>query len=228
MEKTIEKMKYKFIPNEVIEFSNIQITKLLLTNDVFEKYEAKTEVKGEYIICNDITKLNKNNKKIIKESFEDYLKFISNREKEKDAWIYNIINGLSEQENILHRDIASIVVPSYTWDSKNIQKLHILCIPTDTSLRTIRDLTSDNIQLLEHMKKVTLFKIEEKYKLKEENLKIFLHYEPSTYHLHIHFINLLYEESNSSVEYSHDLDSVIFNLKMESNYYKKIKMNRRI
>jgi hypothetical protein len=29
------------------------------------------------------------------------------------------------------------------------------------------------------------------------------------------------------VEYSHDLDTVIFNLKMDSDYYKKIKLNRR-
>ena len=78
------------------------------------------------------------------------------------------------------------------------------------------------------MKKITLEKIEEKYNLKEENLKMFFHYDPSTYHLHIHFINTEYTESWSSVEYSHDLDTVIFNLKLDSDYYKKIKLNRRV
>ena len=41
-------------------------------------------------------------------------------------------------------------------------------------------------------------------------------------------INNVNTETWSSVEYSHDLDSVIFNLKMNSNYYKQIKLNRRV
>ena len=57
---------------------------------------------------------------------------------------------------------------------------------------------------------------------------MFFHYDPSTYHLHIHFINTRYTENWSSVEYSHDLDIVIFNLRMDRDYYKKIRLNRRI
>ena len=83
------------------------------------------------------------------------------------------------------------------------------------------------------MKRVTLEQIEEEqieenYELKEENLKIFFHYDPSTYHLHMHFINTKNTKSGSSVEYSHDLDMVIFNLKLDSDYYKKININKRI
>jgi m7GpppX diphosphatase len=78
------------------------------------------------------------------------------------------------------------------------------------------------------MKKVTLNIIETKYGLKEENLKIFFHYNPSTYHLHIHFINIYYTNAGSSVEYSHDLDIVIFNLNLDTNYYKKIHLNTRL
>jgi m7GpppX diphosphatase len=88
------------------------------------------------------------------------------------------------------------------------------------------------------MKRVTLEQIEEEqieeeqieenYELKEENLKIFFHYDPSTYHLHMHFINTKNTKSGSSVEYSHDLDMVIFNLKLDSDYYKKINLNKRV
>jgi m7GpppX diphosphatase len=128
----------------------------------------------------------------------------------------------------LFRDNNIIVIPTYLWDSKNIQKLHILCLPIDKDLRTIRDLSLKDVPLLEQMKDITLNMIEKNYGLKEENLKIFFHYDPSTYHLHIHFVNTAYTESWSSVEYSHDLDTVIFNLKMDSDYYKKIKLNRRV
>lgn len=220
--------KEKFIPHTVMSFPNVRKVKLLMENDSFSKYEAITEVKGEYIVCNDITKLKKYSKTLVKESYEDYVEFIKNRDYEKDRWIYNIIDGIAEQDKIIYRDTVAIVIPTYTWDSKNIDKLHILCLPCDKTLRTIRDLTLKNVPILEYMKNITLKQIEKKYGLKQENLKIFFHYEPSTYHLHIHFINTGYTESWSSVEYSHDLDTVIFNLKMDSDYYKKIKLNRRI
>jgi m7GpppX diphosphatase len=199
-----------------------------MENDSFTKYEAIAEVKGEYIVCNDITKLKKYSNLLIKESYEEYLDFLSKRDIEKDRWIYNIIDGIAECDKIIYRDLNLIVIPTYTWDTKNIDKLHILCLPTNKNIRTIRDLTSEHIPLLQRMKDVTLETIEKIYGLTEENLKIFFHYEPSTYHLHIHFINTVYTKSLSSVEYSHDLDSVIFNLSIDSDYYKKIKLNRRI
>lgn len=220
--------KYKFIPNTIVSFPSIRKIKTIMENDSFIKYQAIAEVKGEYIVCNDNTKLKKYTKRIIKESYEEYLEFMLKRGFEKDQWIYNIINGSAEKETILYRDDTIIVIPAYTWDSTEIEKIHILCLPTDTSIRTIRDLTLENVQLLEHMKNATLQKIEEIYGLTEENLKMFFHYDPSTYHLHIHFINNVNTETWSSVEYSHDLDSVIFNLKMNSNYYKQIKLNRRL
>ena len=76
------------------------------------------------------------------------------------------------------------------------------------------------------MKKVTCLVIKEKYGIDECYLKKFFHYEPSTYHLHIHFSNITDKDVNSSVEYSHDLDTVIFNLFICSNYYKRIDLNK--
>jgi m7GpppX diphosphatase len=228
MELICGSTKEKFIPNTVISFPSIRKIKTIMENDSFTKYEAIAEVKGEYIICNNITKLKKYSKRIVKETYEEYLDFLSKRDIEKDRWIYNIIDGLAEHDKIIYRDLNLIVIPTYTWDSKNIEKLHILCLPTNVSLRTIRDLCLTDVPLLEQMKYITLNMIEKNYGLKEENLKIFFHYDPSTYHLHIHFVNTAYTESWSSVEYSHDLDTVIFNLKMDTDYYKKIKLNRRV
>ena len=220
--------KYTFKSNTVMSFPNVKKIKLLMENDTFTKYEAITEVKGEYIICNDISKLKKYSKRIVKESYEEYIIFIKYRDSEKDRWIYNIIDGVAEQDKIIYKDSSIVIIPTYTWDSINIDKLHILCLPTDKSLRTIRDLRVKHVSMLEYMKKTTLQQIKEIYGLKEENLKIFFHYDPSTYHLHIHFINTENTEAWSSVEYSHDLDTVIFNLTMDSDYYKKIKLNIRV
>jgi len=113
------------------------------------------------------------------------------------------------------------------WDGKSIDKLHILCMPTDITLRSIRSLTATHITLLEHMKRETVRIIKQNYGLDENQLKMFFHYEPSTYHLHIHFVNVSYHDSRSSVEYSHELNSVIFNLSICGDYYQRAILNKR-
>ena len=104
--------------------------------------------------------------------------------------------------------------------------MHILSFPINKKLRCIRDLRGDHIPLLEHMKKVTIETITKIYKLYESQLKIFVHYDPSTYHLHIHFMYIEYIEGYSSVEYSHEINSVIYNLSIDNDYYKKIVLNK--
>ena len=139
-----------------------------------------------------------------------------------------IIDGISEQDSILYRDNQCIIIPTYMWDCKTIDKLHLICLPTDTNLRSIRSLDSSHIPLLEHMKNVTLDVIKNRYNIDEYYIKMFFHYEPSTYHLHIHFVNLANNDARSSVEYSHELNNVIFNLSICSDYYKKAILNKRI
>jgi m7GpppX diphosphatase len=227
LQVTIDHINYKFIPSKVSSFDTIVKNKKTMENDIYEKYEAIAEVAGELIICNDVTKMRRLEKKLVKESYQDYLKMLEKRDPKKDQWIYNVIDGLSEQEKVLYKDDLCIVIPTYMWDSKNIDKLHILCIPKDTNLRTIRSLTSEHIELLEHMKKVTLKNIKNKYGLDECYLKMFFHYDPTTYHLHIHFVNTAHYEARSSVEYSHELNNVIFNLSIYSQYYKVALLNIR-
>jgi len=224
---TLDNKQYTFNPQSVVSFNDIIIHQKIIDNDVFEKYQASTTVDGELIICNDISKLKKTNKKIIRETYEQYLEFIETRDINKDKWIYNIIDGLAEQSSILYKDDKCIIMPTYTWNSIDINKLHILCIPFDKSLRCIRSLDKNSIPLLNYMKQVSLEIINTKYDLDDTNLKIFLHYNPSPYHLHIHFIHTIYQ-AHSSVEYSHELNNVIFNLELDSDYYKKIVLNKQI
>jgi m7GpppX diphosphatase len=227
MQVTVENVNYKFIPSKVTSFDKIVKNNKTMENDIYEKYEATAEISGELIVCNDVSKMKRTEKKLVRETYEEYLTSLKKRDPNKDKWIYNIIDGTSEQELILHRDESCIIIPTYMWDSINIEKLHILCLPTDVTLRSIRSLTADHIPLLEHMKKVTLETIKAKYGLDECYLKIFFHYEPSTYHLHIHFINTAHYEARSSVEYSHELNNIIFNLSLYSQYYKVAILNRR-
>jgi m7GpppX diphosphatase len=228
MQFTIDDINYKFIPSNIKKnIESIKKDKLIFKNDVYEKYHATAEVEGELLICNDISKIPRFCEKIQRETYSDYLKYIEKRPIEIDRWVYNIIDGISEQESILYKDGYCIVIPTYEWDGKNIEKMHLLAIPLDTSLRCIRSLTSEHINLLRHMKNVTLYIIKEKYKIRKEHIKMYFHYEPSTYHLHIHFVHLSNDAVHSSVEYSHDLNNVIFNLSICHDYYQRAVLSKR-
>ena len=49
-----ETNKTQFIPNEVMSFVK---ENEIFTNDAFIKYSATAEIRGELIVCNNITKL---------------------------------------------------------------------------------------------------------------------------------------------------------------------------
>ena len=228
MQQTIDNINYKFIPHKVSNIDKTMKINKTMENDIYEKYEATAIVDGELIICKDVTKLKQRVKKLVQEDYDTYLQTLEKRDPKKDVWIYNIIDGISEQESVLYRDDKCVTFLNYYWNGNDVDKLQILCMPTDKSLRCIRSLDASHICLLEHMKQVTLQVIREKYNLSEEYIRMYFHYEPSTYHLHIHFVNIASNEGHSSVEYSHELNSVMFNLGLMSDYYKVAKLNIRV
>ena len=86
MQVTIDNINYKFMPSNLL--SVFKKENLILKNDIYEKYIATAHVEGELIVCNDINKMRKFEKKIIRETYEDYLKYLKKRDIEKDRWIY--------------------------------------------------------------------------------------------------------------------------------------------
>jgi m7GpppX diphosphatase len=106
--------------------------------------------------------------------------------------------------------------------------MYLLVFPTNKSIHSIRDLTGEHIELLTHAKSKTLQVIKSTYLFDSDIIKMYIHYAPTTYHLHIHFVLVSNTEVNSSVEYSHELNTVITNLKIKSDYYQSIIMNKRI
>lgn len=56
----------------------------------------------------------------------------------------------------------------------------------------------------------------------KSQLRIYLHYQPSFYHLHVHFTYLKYEAPGILAEKAHLLSNVISNIELLSDYYQKI------
>jgi len=219
--------KYTFIPKS--EWINgIEKGECINDNDVFKTFTATLQTTGELIICTDAKKQDTFCEKVTRESYQEYRTFIENRNIAKEKWVYNILDGIAEQDRILYRDQQIVIVPNYLWNGTNIKKMHILTFPTDKSLRSIRDLNASHIPLLKHCYDQTIDTIKQTYNYDNNIIKAFIHYAPSTYHMHIHFALISNDECNSSVVYSHELSNVIFNLSIKSDYYQAIDMIKRI
>ncbi|XP_014700906.1 m7GpppX diphosphatase isoform X2 [Equus asinus] len=61
----------------------------------------------------------------------------------------------------------------------------------------------------------------QRYQVKGDRLRVYLHYLPSYYHLHVHFTALGFEAPGSGVERAHLLADVIENLECDPEYYQQ-------
>jgi m7GpppX diphosphatase len=159
--------------------------------------------------------------RIIKESYEDYLKRASKRNPQKDQWIKDIVSGKTQTEGILYQNDEFIMFPPAKWDMKDMKTFHMLAFVKDFSIRSMRDLNGSHIPLLENILNIGSEEIEKKYNIPKDRLKIYVHYPPTSWILHIHFNVIDDNTSSSSVEYSNSLYNIIINLKLDGNYYKQ-------
>jgi m7GpppX diphosphatase len=159
--------------------------------------------------------------KILKETYEDYLVRASKRNQNKDQWIKDIVSGKTHTDGILFQNKDFIMFPPAKWNMKDMKTFHMLTFVKDFSIRSMRDLNGSHISLLEDILRIGSEEIEKEYKIKQENLKIYVHYPPTSWILHIHFNVIDDTSSSSSVEYSNSLYNIILNLKMNGDYFKQ-------
>ena len=64
------------------------------------------------------------------------------------------------------------------------------------------------------------------YGLRGDQLRCYIHYQPSFYHLHVHITNIKYDSPGTMVGRAHLLDDVIDNIEnIDKHYYQKRTMS---
>lgn len=138
-------------------------------------------------------------------------------------WVYNILEGKSEQDRIVLEDAdpktGFVLLPDLKWNTKDLESLYLLVIVRQRGIKSIRDLTGEHLPLLKNIHTKCMNALRERYGLAASRIRAFLHYQPSFYHLHIHFTYLQYEAPGIHAERAHLLTSVINNIEMVPNYY---------
>ncbi|CAH0547523.1 unnamed protein product [Brassicogethes aeneus] len=139
-------------------------------------------------------------------------------------WVFNILEHKSEVERIVFEDtdpeIGFILIPDLKWNGE-ADTLYLLAIINKRGIKSLRDITQEHLPLLKNVQTKTCKIIEEKYGLDSSQLRIYFHYQPSFYHLHIHFCYLRHEAPGILAEKAHLLSNVISNLEILPDYYKK-------
>ncbi|XP_059150688.1 m7GpppX diphosphatase-like [Physella acuta] len=140
-------------------------------------------------------------------------------------WVYNILEKKSESERIIVEDadpeVGFVMVPDMKWDRQNANTLYMVAIVHKHGIKSIRDLRQEHLPLLENILHKGKTAIKDQYGLSSDKLRVYFHYQPSYYHLHVHFTHVQFEAPGTDVLRAHLLEDVIDNLHMDSEFYCK-------
>lgn len=119
------------------------------------------------------------------------------REEGRLNWVFNIIEGRSEQENVLYRSEESdennnyLLLPDLNWDRSTISSLHLLAIVERRDIWSVRDLKKKHASWLRQLRSTLLETVAKLYDgVEEDMLKFYIHYQPTYYHFHIHIVHV--------------------------------------
>nr|CAG4644810.1 EOG090X06NK [Leptodora kindtii] len=139
-------------------------------------------------------------------------------------WVFNILDGRKEADRIIFNDpdleTGFVLLPDMKWDCKTTTNLYLVAIVRKRGIKSLRDIRAEHLPLLENIMKKGCVAIEEKYGVQKSELRVYLHYQPSYYHLHIHFTSLQFTPAGCSAERAHLLQSVMRNVRSSTNYYR--------
>ncbi|KAK4544882.1 hypothetical protein LTR36_003786 [Oleoguttula mirabilis] len=126
------------------------------------------------------------------------------REEGRLNWVFNILDGVKEQEDVLYRSQDSdrkddyMLLPDLNWDRKTLGSLHLLALVERRDLWSVRDLKKKDVPWLRHLRSTLATAIEGLYPgVEGDLLKFYVHYQPTYYHFHIHVVHVSMEASGT-------------------------------
>ncbi|KZZ90448.1 Scavenger mRNA decapping enzyme [Moelleriella libera RCEF 2490] len=138
-------------------------------------------------------------------------------------WVFNIIQGLTEVEDVIYRtelgeagDEGFLLLPDLNWDRTTLEALHLLGVVERRDIWSLRDLKKKHVPWLQHMKdKMLSATVQTHTDLEADQLKLYVHYQPTYYHFHIHIVHVALEAgATQATGKAVSLDSIIETLKI--------------
>ncbi|XP_006731395.1 m7GpppX diphosphatase [Leptonychotes weddellii] len=140
-------------------------------------------------------------------------------------WVYNILDKKAEADRIVFENPdpsdGFVLIPDLKWNQQQLDDLYLIAICHRRGIRSLRDLTPEHLPLLRNILREGQEAILQRYQVSGDRLRVYLHYLPSYYHLHVHFTALGFEAPGSGVERAHLLADVIENLERDPDHYQQ-------
>ncbi|GEQ69729.1 hypothetical protein JCM33374_g3403 [Metschnikowia sp. JCM 33374] len=153
--------------------------------------------------------------------------FIDTQKGDRIQWVYNILFKGKESESFVHHEThpqdGFVLLPDMKWDQKTMDALYLVTIINRTDISSVRDINGSHVEFLETLSKKIKKVASVKYPVAADSLRLFVHYQPSYYHFHIHVVNVAHPGLGDGLNVGKAilLDDVIENVKMFPDYYPK-------
>ncbi|KAF8228052.1 HIT-like protein [Tricholoma matsutake] len=135
----------------------------------------------------------------------------------RTQWVENILQGHSEQSKVLYSCPEFLILPDMKWDLKTLSSLYLVALVQDRSIRSLRDLRKKHVGMLDAIRREADRVVGEKWELGKGALRMYVHYQPSYYHFHVHIVNANQAGMmGMAVGQAHLLDDIISLLEIES------------
>ncbi|XP_075999563.1 m7GpppX diphosphatase-like [Genypterus blacodes] len=227
--------KTAFRENTLVEMLTGSRLKVEMKNNIYTTYRLQppphlNEIKTT-LMCparrQHAKKYERRENFLVEETKEDYqsitLPYIQ-RKGLSLQWVQNILKKKAEAERIICEDpdpkVGFVLLPDIKWDQKQRDDLHLIAIVHRRGIKSLRDLTPEHLPLLQNIYLKGKEAILQRYGLPGIWLSVYLHYQPSYYHLHVHFTAMDYEVPGCDLNRIHYLTDVIQNLQSYPQYYK--------
>ena len=169
------------------------------TQAIIEKYSAI----DKFYIFNESADIYN---KVVKPLYIDKMEHSKNNQ-----WIYNVLEKKKEVELMIYENDQFMLSKDWKFNDGDLETLYCLAMVKRRDLYTLRDLNKSHIPMLKNIREEGLRAIEAKFGVKSSSIRVFIHYYPTFYHLHVHFAHVKIWHG-CSCTHAHLLDDVIENI----------------
>lgn len=192
--------------------STLANLKNLGDNDIYRWYLASSGAKSAKIPdlklnlifpCTEqhVKKYSPQVTRVVNETPEVYSRYVrpymeKKRNEGRLNWVFNILEGRTEQEDVLLRDPGQginpddgfLLLPDLNWDRKTVTSLHLLGLVVRRDIWSLRDLKKGHVEWLKHMRNKIINATIELYKeVERDMLKLYVHCNTHFFHCHQQF-----------------------------------------
>lgn len=158
--------------------------------------------------------------KLVVSPFIDKLK---EEEKGRNNWVFNILDGISERDRLLVADddpeSGFMLISDLKW-SGDANDLHAVALSRRRDIRCMRELGRRELPLLENILNKGTKAIKEKFTNMKYPLRVYIHYQPTFYHFHVHF-RAQNPEDYVTNDRDNPIEIVIANIRLFEDYYQR-------